>query len=71
MRNAYLLAIAPTSSTTVSYTHLDVYKRQAERGLIDEVIMPRDTRYKLIQALEMCHNKNQSNPPKKHGNMPL
>ena len=43
----------------------------AERGLIDEVIMPRDTRYKLIQALEMCHNKNQSNPPKKHGNMPL
>ena len=41
----------------------------AERGLIDEVIMPRDTRYKLIQALEMCHNKNQSNPPKKHGNM--
>ncbi len=45
--------------------------RAAERGLIDEVIMPRDTRYKLIQALEMCHNKNQSNPPKKHGNMPL
>lgn len=45
--------------------------RAAERGLIDEVIMPRDTRYKLIQALEMAHNKNQSNPPKKHGNMPL
>ena len=45
--------------------------RAAERGLIDEVIMPRDTRYKLVQALEMCHNKNQSNPPKKHGNMPL
>ena len=45
--------------------------RAAERGLIDEVIMPRDTRYKLIQALEMCHNKNKSNPPKKHGNMPL
>lgn len=45
--------------------------RAAERGLIDEVIMPRDTRYKLIEALEMCHNKNKSNPPKKHGNMPL
>ena len=43
--------------------------RAAERGLIDEVIMPRDTRYKLVQALEMAHNKNQSNPPKKHGNM--
>ena len=45
--------------------------RTAERGLIDEVIMPRDTRRKLICALEMCRNKNQSNPPKKHGNMPL
>ncbi len=45
--------------------------RAAERGFIDEIIMPRDTRYKLIQALEMCLNKNESNPPKKHGNMPL
>lgn len=45
--------------------------RAAELGLIDEVILPRDTRYKLIQALEMCRNKNQSHPPKKHGNMPL
>ena len=45
--------------------------RAAERGFIDEIIMPRDTRYKLIQALEMTHNKSQSNPPKKHGNMPL
>lgn len=45
--------------------------RAAERGYIDEIIMPRDTRWKLIQALAMCSNKNQSNPPKKHGNMPL
>ena len=45
--------------------------RAAERGYIDEIIMPRDTRWKLIQALGMCSNKNQSNPPKKHGNMPL
>mgnify|MGYP003204156850 FL=1 len=45
--------------------------RAAERGLVDEVIMPRDTRSKLIRALEMARNKNQSNPPKKHGNMPL
>lgn len=44
--------------------------RAAELGLIDEVIMPHDTRYKLIAALDMCHNKSQSNPPKKHGNMP-
>ena len=34
--------------------------RAAERGFIDEIIMPRDTRYKLVQALEMAHNKNQS-----------
>ena len=45
--------------------------RAAERGLVDEIIMPRDTRRKLIRALEMARNKNQSNPPKKHGNMPL
>ena len=45
--------------------------RAAKRGLVDEIIMPRDTRRKLIRALEMARNKNQSNPPKKHGNMPL
>lgn len=45
--------------------------RAAERGLIDEIIMPRDSRPKLIRALQMARNKNQSNPPKKHGNMPL
>ena len=45
--------------------------RAAERGLVDEIIMPRDTRSRLIKALEMARNKNQSNPPKKHGNMPL
>ena len=45
--------------------------RAAEQGYIDEIILPRDTRFKLIQALEMTQNKNQSNPPKKHGNMPL
>lgn len=45
--------------------------RAAQRGYIDEIILPRDTRFKLVQALEMAHNKSQSNPPKKHGNMPL
>lgn len=45
--------------------------RAAEQGYIDEIILPRDTRFKLIQALEMTQNKSQSNPPKKHGNMPL
>ena len=45
--------------------------RAAEQGFIDEVIQPRDTRFKLIQALEMAKNKSQSNPPKKHGNIHL
>ncbi len=45
--------------------------RVAELGYIDEIILPRQTRAKLIQALEMTSNKMQTNPPKKHGNMPL
>ncbi|MEB3373603.1 carboxyl transferase domain-containing protein [Bacteroides sp. CR5/BHMF/2] len=43
----------------------------AELGYIDEIIYPRQTRKRLIQALEMTENKMQTNPPKKHGNMPL
>jgi propionyl-CoA carboxylase beta chain len=43
----------------------------AERGYVDEVIEPRDTRRKLIQALEVLETKRDQNPPKKHGNIPL
>jgi acetyl-CoA carboxylase carboxyltransferase component len=43
----------------------------ANRGYIDEVIEPRHTRTKLINALEMLKNKRDTNPPKKHGNIPL
>jgi propionyl-CoA carboxylase beta chain len=43
----------------------------AERGFIDDVIRPRDTRPRLINALRMLAGKRQSLPPKKHGNMPL
>jgi acetyl-CoA carboxylase carboxyltransferase component len=43
----------------------------AARGYIDEVIEPRHTREKLIVALEMLKNKRDTNPPKKHGNIPL
>ena len=45
--------------------------KAAGLGYIDEVIYPRQTRLKLIQALEMCENKRQTSPPKKHGNLPL
>ena len=43
----------------------------ASRGFIDDVIVPSDTRPRLINALEMLQNKRDSNPPKKHGNIPL
>ena len=43
----------------------------AERGLVDEVIEPRETRPLLIQALEMLRNKREGTPPRKHGNIPL
>ncbi len=58
--------------------YVDEYKknfanpyRAATFGYIDEIILPRDTRRKLIQALEMTQNKSLSNPAKKHGNIPL
>jgi propionyl-CoA carboxylase beta chain len=43
----------------------------AQRGFIDEVIVPRQTRRKLIGALEALATKRDRNPPKKHGNIPL
>ena len=43
----------------------------AERGFIDEVIEPAQTRPKLIRALSLLRNKRDTNPPKKHGNIPL
>jgi propionyl-CoA carboxylase beta chain len=43
----------------------------AERGYIDEVIEPKDTRTRLCEALAILHTKRDANPPKKHGNIPL
>ncbi|MCZ7538329.1 MAG: acyl-CoA carboxylase subunit beta [Anaerolineae bacterium] len=43
----------------------------AARGYIDDVIVPSETRPRLINALGMLQNKRDSNPPKKHGNIPL
>ncbi len=43
----------------------------AQWGYVDDVIMPRETRPRLINALNMLQNKRDHNPPKKHGNMPL
>jgi acetyl-CoA carboxylase carboxyltransferase component len=43
----------------------------ASRGYVDDVIEPHQTRAKLIAGLEMLQNKRDTNPPKKHGNLPL
>ena len=43
----------------------------AERGYVDEVILPRTTRAKLVRALATLDHKRDKNPPKKHGNIPL
>ncbi len=43
----------------------------AERGYIDDVILPKETRPRLIRALEILDTKVDSNPKKKHGNIPL
>ncbi len=43
----------------------------ASRGYIDAVIAPRESRVKIIQALELLKSKRETRPPKKHGNIPL
>src|ERR1700691_4361405 len=45
--------------------------KAAELGYIDEVIMPHDTRPRVISALKALANKREKNPPRKHGNIPL
>jgi propionyl-CoA carboxylase beta chain len=58
--------------------HVDSYREKfanpyiaAERGYVDEVIEPARTRPKLIASLRLLENKRDSNPPRKHGNIPL
>jgi propionyl-CoA carboxylase beta chain len=43
----------------------------AARGYVDDVIEPRETRRRLVSALETLRTKRDQNPPKKHGNLPL
>jgi propionyl-CoA carboxylase beta chain len=43
----------------------------ASRGYIDDVILPSETRERLITALDVLAGKRDANPPKKHGNIPL
>jgi len=43
----------------------------AKRGFIDEVILPKDSRKKLIKAFAMLEDKTVNKPKRKHGNIPL
>jgi propionyl-CoA carboxylase beta chain len=43
----------------------------AQRGYIDDIIEPSATRFKIIKALKTLENKRDTNPMKKHGNIPL
>lgn len=43
----------------------------ARLGYVDDVIVPRNTRFRVIRALQMLRNKRDSMPPKKHSNLPL
>jgi len=45
--------------------------KAASLGYIDEIIRPRETRGALIRSLKLLANKRQTNPPRKHGNIPL
>jgi propionyl-CoA carboxylase beta chain len=45
--------------------------KAAELGYIDEILMPSDTRPRLIGSLKALENKREKNPPRKHGNIPL
>jgi len=54
------------------YTHKFANPYQAAKyGFIDDVIEPRNTRFRIIRALELLQNKKDTNPPKKHSNIPL
>ncbi len=84
---AEIAVMGPEGAVNIIYRNMDTEKRKekvqeyrdnfaspykaAEIGYIDEIIYPRQTRRKLVEALEMTSTKADSNPPKKHGNIPL
>jgi acetyl-CoA carboxylase carboxyltransferase component len=71
--------LAEADDPEVRRTELvDEYREQfanpyvaAARGYIDDVIEPSETRPLVIEALKMLQNKRDTNPPKKHGNIPM
>ena len=72
------LQAAGDEADELRQTHVDEYREKfanpyvaAERGYVDEVIEPARTRSKLISGLRLLETKRDSNPPRKHGNIPL
>jgi acetyl-CoA carboxylase carboxyltransferase component len=63
---------AETAKLIEEYTRTFAHPyKAAERGFVDDVIDPRDTRPRLIDALRSLEGKRERNPAKKHGNIPL
>ncbi|MFX0066209.1 MAG: acyl-CoA carboxylase subunit beta, partial [Candidatus Hermodarchaeota archaeon] len=69
---------ASDDPTSTRQEKIDEYRNRfanpyvaAELGIIDMVIEPKETRLRLIEALEMLRDKRTSRPPKKHGNIPV
>jgi len=70
--SATIAAMRPDRA--VGREHLETFASPyvaARRGHIDDIIEPRETRPRLIAALEACASKREGRPPKKHGNIPL
>ncbi len=66
--------VSPEEKTKAVDEYRDTFAnpyKAAALGYIDEIIQPRETRLKIINALEMTRNKRKSNPVRKHGNIPL
>jgi propionyl-CoA carboxylase beta chain len=84
---AEIAVMGPEGAINILYRHYSAEERKkavddyrekfanpykaASLGYIDEIIHPKETRKKIIGALEMTRNKRKSNPPRKHGNIPL
>jgi acetyl-CoA carboxylase carboxyltransferase component len=64
------IAASPTASAVRRWEAHSPFTA-AKRGYLDDVVEPRDTRPRLVAALEACASKREGRPPKKHGNIPL
>ena len=69
---AMMLGLASCGEKEAEYTKLFANPYNAAKyGYIDDVIEPRNTRFRIIRALQQLQTKKLTNPAKKHGNIPL